>query len=510
MMATMTETTDRDGRDRAYSAESEPPPRRLRQRLLGDVRARILASYVLLLALALIVSVALVRQILDARLDSRIAEELSQEVSEFEAVAGETRNGMPFGSIGAIADAYFARNVPGDSEVVIAIPRDGTVTAQTPGGRPQEGVGDPFSERIEAWRSLDGPEEGEFDSDQGVVRYVATPVRGRDRDLGTFVVAGFIGPQQEEVTEAVGVLAVVAAGILLIGTALAFAISSRVLAPLRDLSAAARSASGSDLRRRIDARGSDEIAELARTFNRMMDRLEAAFDSQREFTRDVSHELRTPIAVVSGHLELLGEGTATEAERRESMALVTGELERMNRFVEDLLLLARSENPDFLRLQTVALDTLCEEIHAKAKLTAERDWSLDSRSRASLVGDPQRLTQAVMSLISNAVRQTGPGDGIVIGSVAEAGSARIWVADSGPGVPESERERIFERFARGAGGRQTYEGSGMGLAIVRAIAEAHGGRVAVDEAAEGGARFEIEVPLDPEDEIRRLGDGGQL
>ncbi|UJA18821.1 HAMP domain-containing histidine kinase [Thermoleophilia bacterium SCSIO 60948] len=505
----MTETTDPEAREGAYSAESDPPPRRFRQRLLGDVRARILASYVLLLALALIVSVALVRQILDARLDSRIAGELAQEVSEFEAVAGETRSGMPYRSIGEIADAYFARNVPGDSEVVIAIPERGGVTAQTPGGRPQEGVGAPFVDRIDAWRRLDAPEEGEFDSDQGVVRYVATPVRGRDGALGTFVVAGFIGPQQEEVSEAVGVLAVVAAGILLIGTALAFAISSRVLAPLRDLSAAARSASGSDLRHRIDARGSDEIAELARTFNRMMDRLESAFSSQREFTRDVSHELRTPIAVVSGHLELLGEGTATEDERRESMALVTGELDRMNRFVEDLLLLARSENPDFLRLQTVALDTLAEEIHAKAKATADRDWRLDSRSRASLVGDPQRLTQAAMSLISNAVRQTEPGDRIVIGSAAESGAARIWIADSGPGVPASERERIFERFARGAKGRQTYEGSGMGLAIVRAIAEAHGGSVSVGEAEEGGARFEIEIPLDHEEEVRRRGEGGR-
>ena len=164
----------------------------------------------------------------------------------------------------------------------------------------------------------------------------------------------------------------------------------------------------------------------------MLDRLVVAFASQREFIRDVSHELRTPIAVSRGHLELLAEGHfRDEDDRREAIALVTGELDRMSRFVEELLLLAKAESPDFLQLETVPLGELAEELVAKASAIADREWRLDETSPRSIVADRQRLTQAIMSLAQNAVAHTGDGDEIGIGTSVDGSEAAIWVRDTG-------------------------------------------------------------------------------
>ena len=226
----------------------------------------------------------------------------------------------------------------------------------------------------------------------------------------------------------------------------------------------------------------------------MLDRLEDAFASQRSFVSDAGHELRTPITIVRGHLELLGDDPE---ERRETVALVTDELDRMSRFVDDLLTLARAERHDFLQLEDVDLDALTEELGAKASALAPRRWEVERVGAGRLRADRQRLTQAVMSLAQNAVQHTRPGDSIVLGSELRAGRARLWVRDSGPGVTSVDRERIFERFARADGGRRRSEGAGLGLAIVLAIAEAHGGRVELESSLSHRATFTVDVPVEP-------------
>ncbi len=224
----------------------------------------------------------------------------------------------------------------------------------------------------------------------------------------------------------------------------------------------------------------------------MLDRLESAFAGQRRFLDDAGHELRTPITIVRGHLELMGDDPQ---ERRETLALVTDELERMSRLVDDVLTLAKAEQPDFLDLETVDVETLSREVFAKAAALAERDWQLGAVGRGMIVADRQRLTQALVQLAQNAVQHTAEGDSIALSSSVTEGRARFSVRDWGPGVSAAERERIFERFGRGTAARR--EGAGLGLAIVRAIAEAHGGGVELESRPGEGARFTLELPLDP-------------
>jgi signal transduction histidine kinase len=469
------------------------------RRILSGVRARILVSYVILLAVAASVSVLAVRQVLLVRLDDRIQDDLQQEVEEFRALAGGTdpATGKPFGDdVDAIFRVYLERNVPDDDEELITVPRRGRPTID--GGDNASGYR--FGDFIDDWRTLGEVERGEIDTPAGPARYVAVPVEVGRKALGTFAVASFIDDERDEVDEAVGIVAAVAAAVLIFGSIIAFLAAGRVLAPLRELIDAARSVSGTQLDRRIDVHGNDEIAQLARTFNRMLDRLQIAFSSQREFIRDVSHELRTPVAISRGHLELLAEGHLNDPEdRREAVALVTGELDRMSRFVDDLLLLAKAESANFLELETVPLSELCEELVAKARGIADRDWKLDRVSSLSIVADRQRLTQAVMNLAQNAVAHTEVEDEIAIGVEVRDERAILTVRDTGTGIPASEQARIFQRFSRGLHSRGRYEGTGIGLAIVRAIAEAHGGSVAVSSRPGEGTRFEVAIPIEQDD-----------
>jgi two-component system, OmpR family, sensor kinase len=494
--------TDRDPTAGEITA-AEPPPRRpLSQRVTGDVRARILLSFVVLLGLAAAASVLVVRQVLLARLDDRVRDNLAQEVEEFETLASEgidPRTSLPLQERPHRLFAVFLdRNIPGEGEELITIPRRGEPDFAV--SERAEGYLIDDRAQIREWRTIDAVERGELDTPIGPAEYVAVPVRRGGQDLGTFVVANFTQAERDEVQEAVVIVAVVSGAVMLIAAVLAFFVSGRVLQPLRDLRDAARSVSGAQMTRRIEVSGTDEIAELARTFNQMLDRLEDAFSSQREVIRDVSHELRTPITIVRGHLELLADEEALDPEeRRETFELVTDEIDRMARFVTELVLLARAERPDFLRLETVELDALLRDLLAKAGRMGDRDWRLDGTSRRLIVADPQRLTQAVVSLVDNAVKHTEEGDEIAIGAAVDGFEARLWVRDRGPGIEVEDQRMIFERFRRGRDSRRRYEGTGLGLAIVEAIAEAHHGRLELDSRPGMGTRIDIVVPVDQEE-----------
>ena len=277
---------------------------------------------------------------------------------------------------------------------------------------------------------------------------------------------------------------------------MAWLVAGRVLAPVRLLTETARSISESDLTHRIEIRGGGEAADMARSFNNMLDRLESVFRSQRQFIQDASHELRDPLTICRGHLELLGDDPE---ERRATTALVLDELDRIGRIVDDLQLLAEAEHPDFLRREWVDLELLTHELVAKATALAPRRWTLDSVGTGTVFADRQRLTEAIMNLAHNAVQHTVAHDSIAIGTSSSTPSeARIWVRDSGSGIAIEDQALIFDRFKRGGDAHRRYRGGGLGLAIVKTVAEAHGGRVELESRLGEGSMFTIVLPIETE------------
>jgi signal transduction histidine kinase len=486
MMGTTTTTMT------TMTTTEEGPPREARassRRPWRTARVRILAWAIGLLAASTLVTLVLEQQVLTSRVEERVDDSLEQEVEEFRRLVRDGRNpltGRPFGNdVAAIFDVFLTRNVPGEGEEFYTFV----------GGRPyrstQPDADAEVAARVRAIGDLDAVDRGEFTGPRGEVRYLAVPVRLDGATRGLFLVTVGLGEEEDEVGDVLQVNAIVALSVLLVASLLAFLAVGRVLAPLREVAATARAISETDLTRRIVAEGDDEIADLARTFNAMLDRLEAAFATQRAFLGDAGHELRTPITIIQGHLDLLETGAAS---KEDVLPIVLDELGRMSRLVEDLLLLAKAQRPNFLHLRHVDLDDLTEELFSKSGALAEREWKLEHVGVGRLLADRQRLTQAVMNLVRNAVEHTGTGDRITLGSETADGTARIWVSDTGPGVPATERERIFERFARGEDAQASRrEGAGLGLAIVRAVAEAHGGRIELRSGADGST-FAIVVP----------------
>jgi len=316
--------------------------------------------------------------------------------------------------------------------------------------------------------------------------------------------------------------AFILAGILTLAGALllSYLIGTRVSRPLRRMAAVAAQVDAGDLHPRIHDVGSqgDEVQVLAHAFNHMLDRLTHAFAGQRAFVADASHELRTPLTVIRGQLEVLAaQPNPSGEEVRRVERNVQAEIARIGRLVDDLLLLAKTEQTEFLRVEPIDLPTYVQDLWDGMSLIDERTFELAAVPAGSLRADPDRLAQALRNLLGNAIAHTTPGEGLVRLEVTRAGAdhVRFVVEDDGPGIPADQREQVFDRFHRTDAARDRASGgTGLGLAIVRAIAEAHGGHVTASEGPAGGARITLELPgftasdrwaLEPRSRARALG-----
>ncbi|HEY6798326.1 MAG TPA: HAMP domain-containing sensor histidine kinase [Kineosporiaceae bacterium] len=476
-------TTDRGGR---RDGGGEAP-----RRLTIGVRERILATVLLLAALGMTVAgvaFALVeqRQLLD-HLDS----ELTAEASSFERLAAEAP-GRGLTDVGTILQAALQR--PAQADIVIMGMIDGKPKLVTPDPRPFAIENErALMARLAALPASEPTRIREMVTSFGIVRYVAVQVRVAGRpEHGTFVAAASLAPGSARLAASTREYALVSAGALVLVGVGGWVVAGRLLRPLRLLRTAARRITHEDLAARIPVTGHDDVTDLTRTVNAMLDRLEAAFDTQQQFLDDAGHELRTPLTIVRGHLELLD--AADPADVTSVRALVMDELDRMARLVTDLILLAQSRRPDFVRLAPVDLDRLLHSVLGKASALADRHWLVESAIDAVAMADEQRLTQAILQLADNAARHTEPGDVIALGGAVVGERLLLWVRDTGPGVAPQDAERIFERFGRASTTRGR-EGSGLGLSIVTGIAAAHGGRVSLRQPSAPGACFTLELPF---------------
>jgi two-component system OmpR family sensor kinase len=459
--------------------------------LARSARARILAWVIVLTALGMAGAGAVAYIVETNRIDARIDSSLQQEIeefAEFQRTGVDPITGRPFTSLDRLLEVALDRNVPDEHQTLAAflperpiVPSSGALLLHSDPGF-----------RDAAVRSTQ-PEYGNVDTPEGAVRFATKPVSQGDQH-GVFVVAYFTDLEHAEFRDVIRIYSMVAVGALALVALVAWPTAGRLLRPMRDVRRTALQISDTDLTRRITVTGNDDASELARTFNAMLDRLEDAFATQRQFLDDAGHELRTPITILRGHLELVdGSDPADIAETR---ALLLDELDRMSRLVEDLVLLAKAQRPDFLRTGPVDVYTLTGEVFEKAQALGARSWLIDQQAHAVIEGDEQRLTQALIQFAQNAVTFTRTDDVVAIGSAVDQTVVRFWVRDTGPGIAPGDAERIFERFQRGAD-TQRADGSGLGLAIVAAIAEAHGGIARVESPPGQGARFLLEIPRTP-------------
>lgn len=278
---------------------------------------------------------------------------------------------------------------------------------------------------------------------------------------------------------------------------LGFVASRRALRPVADVSAAASAIASGQLDTRLDAVADPDLRALADSFNGMADSLQRRIDRDARFTADVSHELRSPLTTLATSFSVL-EGHQQElTERpRHAVRLLSHEIERFTRLVEDLLEISRADAGLALELDEVRVDDLLRETVARS---AYNDVAVEVESGVEMrvAGDKRRLDRVLMNLLDNASQHAGGA--VRVAARRVAATVEIEVDDAGPGVLPEERERIFERFARGAaaGSRRRGHGTGLGLALVLEHVHAHGGTVRVVDRPGGGARFVVALPAAP-------------
>ena len=274
-----------------------------------------------------------------------------------------------------------------------------------------------------------------------------------------------------------------------------------LLGPLRRMTATSRAIAAGDLRRRVVVpAGGDELAELAGAFNHMVERLEALLLAQRRFLADASHELRTPLTALSGGLEMLLLPEADPAARARLLRLLQGETERMRRLVDGLLTLTRLDagGKEALAIAPLDLAALAAQVVDETRLLAP-ELAVELEADAPLVvpGDADRLHQVLLNLCANARAHTRPSGRITVSVRREGGAARLAVADSGGGIAPEELPYVWDRLYRGDPSRRRQAGQGglgLGLAIVRAIVEGHGGTVAIASRAGLGTTVTVTLP----------------
>jgi two-component system OmpR family sensor kinase len=327
------------------------------------------------------------------------------------------------------------------------------------------------------------------DPEDSGLTIVAVPLREVDQTLSRLLLV--------EILVIVGVL--IALGVS------SFFVVRLGLRPLDRMEVTAGEIAAGQLSRRVSpATSRTEVGRLGLALNAMLERLEQAFaqrkaseDRLRQFLADASHELRTPLASIRGYAELFRMGaTRDEAETQRAMQRIEDESERMGVLVDDLLTLARlDEAPELARapvdLAVLARDAV-EDAHAMAP---DRPIGLDAPDAAVISGDSHRLRQVLANLLRNALVHTPPGTPIDVSVEQDEQTVTVSVRDHGPGLPDASPERLFDRFWRAEGGRERGKaGAGLGLSIVGSVVDAHGGSVSAGNAQGGGACFTVVLP----------------
>ncbi len=473
------------------------------RRRLYSVRVRILGAILVVTASGLGVSGGVAYSLQHASVLAGIDAELRQDLDGVRAVAEGTSAGGTAGPESAPAPAASfedtnelvfqvvgAVSPPFDGATIGIV--DGESRWVPPAATDLDLKDEDFTARVIA-DTTDGSTVVRTTSMVGnEIRYLAVPITTTgDATRGVFVSAVNVDARRDDLDAVFRVYWGVAAAALVLVALVGWFVAGRLLRPVRDLQRTASRISVSALDERIPVSGNDDLSQLTRTINDMMDRLEESFVGQTRLVNDVRHELATPITIVRGHLELLDADDPADVEDTRAIAL--DELDRMARLVAEIAYLADAEQSGSLSVVGTDIGALTRDVFAKVRVIPGRDWALGRVAAGEAMVDPSRLTQAWLQLADNASKYSEPGTRIEIGSALHDDRLLCWVADEGPGIPPEVHSRIFERFGRADDGRGI-AGSGLGLSIVQAIVGAHDGRVRLDSVVGRGSTFTIEIP----------------
>ncbi|NIA25457.1 MAG: HAMP domain-containing protein [Gammaproteobacteria bacterium] len=400
----------------------------------------------------------------------------------------------------ASSDAWQSVIPPVRGTSAQVVDRSGRVIATTPDIEGQQAISrievPAGGVRLFQIASLDGSnteDQGEHVDEEGPYLLVVTGAASGDEVLQVAVV-GSLAPVRGAVATLGPMLAVGIPLLVVVVAWMTWVLVGRSLRPVEDMITRADGITFARLSRRIQMpEGNDEIHHLAGTLNRMLDRLESSVIRQRRFVSDASHELKSPVASLLTMAEV-AESARTQIEMKEFAGDVAGEARRLALLVEDLLILSRADE-DHFQLERTSFD-LAELVREEVGSMDIVDVSFDVSGLAAthVHVDRRRMRQLARNLLDNAVRHTGGRVWVEAG--AREGSTYLVVADDGPGIPQNRREEIFGRFVRLDDARsRVVGGTGLGLAVVKAIVEAHGGTVqVVDDDRFPGAVFRVDLP----------------
>ncbi|MGH7973696.1 MAG: sensor histidine kinase, partial [Limisphaerales bacterium] len=347
-----------------------------------------------------------------------------------------------------------------------------------------------------------GPETGPGDP----AKFVGLRTRGVFREVYAFTPFGdclLVGRSMAPDLAAMQRLALwlMAAGaaVLVVGLAGGWWLASRAIRPVEDISATALKIAGGDLSQRIDAADTEsELGRLAAVLNSTFARLEAAFAHQSRFTSDASHELRTPVSVILSQVQTVLSKERSGTEYREALEACQRAAVRMRRLTESLLELARLDaGQQPMKREPFDLARVAREsVELVRPLAAERGLEIRCElTPAECLGDPERIAQVAVNLLTNAIRFNRERGEVRVSTSAENGSAILSVADTGSGIPNEDLPHIFERFYRVDKSRSRIQGrTGLGLAITKAIVDAHSGTIEVSSQTGAGSTFKVRLP----------------
>ncbi len=447
---------------------------------------RLMLLYGFLLALALAVVLLVVSQLFVGQLSRSLDTDLGEEIPEFSGAAAQR---PPTQTLAAFARRYvLTHTLASGAALIIELPGSPPVTSP---GAPQA------VPQVESWLAHPPLATTLTTVQAGGQQYrlLGSPVWLDGRPVGVLIASASLAGLQAQARETVALTGLEAGLALLITLVGTYLLLRRALRTVDRITVAAHGITHDQLGLRLDYHGpNDEVGRLARTFDDMLDRIEKAFTAQRQLLSETSHQIRTPLTVIRGHLEVLRRSRYDDpAETEETVALVLDELTRTVALVDQMLLLGRALEPGALAEEDVDLRSFMADLFEAAQALAPRRWSLSAGPDVVIRVDPAKLRGALLNLVDNAVKATASGDFISLEARID-GDIVLSVSDGGRGVRPEEQPRLFERFTRS--GDRRARGAGLGLAIVRAVAEAHSGRAALESAPGIGTVVRIVLPAD--------------